>query len=164
MVYRSALAIAAGLALAACGQSAEAPAPVEQPAVVDAAVVTWTSVSSGEGSALAAQDAAGNVVLNLACLYAPERMRITVAGFNAIGSEERLSFGADDEPFVFVAQLQEAGPGVAAEREVSLDLVERLGRAETVAANYGAQNVGPFPAPPTDQVAAFATVCREIAG
>lgn len=121
-------------------------------------------MSSGEGSALAAQDAAGNVVLNLACLYAPERMRITVPGFNAIGSEERLSFGADDEPFVFVAQLQEAGPGVAAEREVSLDLVERLGRAETVAANYGAQNVGPFPAPPTDQVAAFATVCREIAG
>lgn len=161
MVHRSALAIVAALALATCGQSADAPAPVDEPA---AEAATWTSVSSDEGTALAAQNGAGDIVLNLACLHAPERMRITVSAFNAIGSEERLSFGADDEPFIFVAQLQEAGPGVAAEGEVSLDLVERLSRAQTVSANYGAQNVGPFPAPPTDQVEAFATACREIAG
>lgn len=112
-------------------------------------------------------DGAGNTVLNLACLHAPERMRImriTVASFTKIGSEERLSFGADDEPFVFVAQLDEAEPGVAAEGEVSLDLLERLLNAEVVSANYGAQNAGPFAAPSRDAAETFAITCREIAG
>jgi hypothetical protein len=109
-------------------------------------------------------DGAGNTVLNLACIHAPDRMRITVASFTKIGSEERLSFGADDEPFVFVAQLDEAGPGVAAESEVSLDLLERLLNAEVVSANYGAQNAGPFAAPSRDAVETFAMTCREIAG
>ncbi|MBY0568385.1 MAG: hypothetical protein K2P70_13810 [Hyphomonadaceae bacterium] len=161
MVHRSPLAITLALALAACGQSTQAPAPTEPAAVPQ---FQWTSVSSGEGAALALQDGAGATVLNLACLYAPERMRITVASFTKIGSEERLSFGADDEPFVFVAQLEEAGPGVAAEREVSLDLVERLLNADVVSANYGAQNAGPFAAPPRDVAETFAATCREIAG
>lgn len=110
------------------------------------------------------QDAAGAVVLNLACLRQPARMRISVPQFDEIGSEERLSFGADDEPFVFVAQLGDSEPGVAAEREVSLDLVDRILRARSVAANYGAQNAGPFEAPPPGEAETFATVCREIAG
>jgi len=155
VVYRSAFAIALAFALAACGQSAQESAVPQ---------LQWTSVSSGEGAALALQDGAGLTVLNLACLYAPERMRITVSSFTKIGSEERLSFGADDEPFVFVAQLEEAGPGVAAEREVSLDLVERLLNADAVSANYGAQNAGPFAAPPRAEAESFATTCREIAG
>jgi hypothetical protein len=163
LVYRSALAITLALALTACGQSTQvsAPAPAEAPASQQ---FHWNSISSGEGVALALQDGAGAPVLNLACLYAPQRMRITVSSFTKIGSEERLSFGAGDEPFVFVAQLDEAGPGVAAEREVSLDLVERLLNAAAVSANYGAQNVGPFTAPPREVAETFAATCREIAG
>lgn len=161
MVYRSALAITLALALTACGQSTQAPAPAEPAAVPQ---FQWTSVSNGEGAALLLQDGDGAPVLNLACLYAPERMRITVSSFTKIGSEERLSFGAGDEPLVFVAQLDEAGPGVAAEREVSLDLVERLLNAAAVSANYGAQNVGPFTAPPREVAETFAATCREIAG
>lgn len=160
MVHRSAFAIALAFALAACGQSAEAPA--SQPAPAEQ--LTWDTISSGEGSALVLQREGGFVVLNIACLNAPPRMRVSVPDFSEISSEERLSFGADSEPFVFVAQLGDAEPGVAAERDVSLDLAERLLNARTIAVNYGAQNAGPYAAPPREVAEIFVTACRDIAG
>jgi hypothetical protein len=155
------MAIAA-LTLAACGQSA--PEKAEPAPAAPEPEFVWTPLSSDEGAALALQDEAGAMVLNIACLRTPARMRVTVPAFSEIGSEERLSFGADGEPFVFVAQLGDDQLGVAGEREVQLDLVTRLLNAEAVTASYGTQVAGPYAAPPRDQAETFAAACREMAG
>lgn len=155
---RAWLALAASLALAACERSEQPPASpaVEQPPT---AQTSW----SASDAALILRDAQDEIVLALACEERPARMSIEVPGFREIGSEERLSFGADNESFVFVAQLG-APSGVKAEGQIHDNLLTRLERARTVTANYGAQYEGPHPAPAPEQAGAFASACRAIAG
>jgi hypothetical protein len=151
--------LAALLALAACGR--EEATKREQPVAVEAprADMAWSRAGAG----LTLRDAGGGLLLSLTCEGAPPRMTVSVPGFREIGSEERLSFGADDEPFVFVAQLGQQS-GVRGEAAIYDDLLQRLARANTVGAVYGAQRLGPVAAPSAEQAAAFAAACRAIAG
>lgn len=163
---RAWLALAASFALLACERSAPEPASSEvepPPAAIeeepDAPQLAWSATDA----ALMLRDAQGAIVLALACEENPARMSVEVPAFREIASEERLSFGADDEPFVFVAQLG-APSGVKAESAIPDDLLARLERAQSVTANYGAQYEGPHPAPAPEQAAAFAATCRAMAG
>lgn len=145
----------AAAALAGCDGRQAAPEQERPPA----AAARWISA----GATLTLVSADGATLIVLECAASPARMTVSVPRFREIASEERLSFGADDEPFVFVAQLG-APSGVTAEGPISADLLERMTRASTVTANYGAQYEGPHPAPPGPQAAAFSENCRRVAG
>lgn len=89
-------------------------------------------------------------------------MQLRVDSFRPIGSEERMSFGAGDDVYVFVAQLDEEGPGVTGESEISSALLDALSADRVWRVNYGAQDAGPFDAPPAEAVQSFVAACGEI--
>jgi hypothetical protein len=106
----------------------------------------------------------GSRVTQLACARDPAVMTVTVDQFRAVGSEERLSFGVDDEPFVFVADPAASGPtGVEARASISEDLLRRLDGATTISASYGSQRLGPYMPPDPENARRFAAACRQIA-
>ena len=110
-------------------------------------------------------DAQGAPLLRLACVRDPAVMTVLAERFRAVGSEERLSFGVDAEPFVFVADTTAPRPvGVEARAPISEDLLRRLETAREVAASYGAQTLGPHMPPDPDTARRFADACRQIAG
>lgn len=105
----------------------------------------------------------GRPQLQLACASGSTPMTLSVPGFRAIGSEERLSFGVDDEVFVFVAGVAGA-TGVEGTSAFSEDLLLGLGRANAVSASYGAQRLGPHIPPDPATARRFAAACRRSAG
>ncbi len=166
---RQAAALAALLfALAACGredppQPAEpAPASPSEPALPKA---SETPAPPATAERLAFVDAGGTPRLLLDCLATPRPMlQATVAGFEKIGSEDRLTVGAGNEAFALVADLSAPGPGVVASGAVDRDLLRRIADGQPVRAVYGAQSVGPLQ--PADGIApgGFVVRCRELAG
>ena len=124
--------------------------------------LTWDLLSSGEGVALVLAGPDGARLMNLACLREPASLVLTIDAFSAILSEERLTFGLDDELYVFVAQpTSDRRRGVRATAPVSDAFLTRLSRANTVQAVYGAQSFGPYMPPPPDMARAFAADCAE---
>ncbi len=138
-----------------------APAAPATPAAPAGA--TWTSMSGEQGVALLLTNPNGDGVMQLACLRDGKKMVVRVAGFAPVASEERLSLGVDDDPMIFVAQLDSPGPGVQAEAPIPSDLLARLAAARTVGVNYGSQNLGPLAPPPPGQARAFEADCKAIA-
>lgn len=120
--------------------------------------------SSGEGAALRMEDGQGDLVMSIACLNDPARMRVTVPSFTPIASEERMSVGVDDDSTIFVAQLDQSGPGVVADAPVTNEMLDWLPQANAVSVNYGAQNIGPHLPPSAEDAGLFVTACRDIAG
>jgi hypothetical protein len=108
-------------------------------------------------------DADGRVLLRIACVRDPAEMTIVAETFQAIGSEERLSFGVDEEPFVFVADPMADRPaGVEAKSPIQEDLLRRFESAREVRAVYGAQTLGPYPPPDQETTRQFVAACRQI--
>lgn len=169
---RQAAALAALLfALAACGRE-EPPAPAgpaeaapgspSEPAPPKA---SETPAAPATAERLAFVDAGGTPRLLLDCLATPRPMlQATVAGFEKIGSEDRLTVGAGNEAFALVADLSAPGPGVVASGAIDRDLLRRIADGQPVRAVYGAQSVGPLQ--PADGIApgGFVVRCRELAG
>ena len=155
---RPALAAALLVALAACGREAP-PAPPEAP------VAPETPASTASAERLAFVDGTGEPRLLLDCLGGPRpTLRASVAGFEKIGSEDRLTIGAGNEAFALVADLSDPSPGVVASGAVDLDLLRCIGDRRPVSAVYGAQSVGPLR--PADGIApdGFVVRCRALAG
>ena len=84
---------------------------------------------------------------------------IEAPGFEPIGSEDRLTLGAGDEAFAFVADLAAPGPGVTASGRAEADLFARMARGEPVSAVYGAQRIGPARAEARASLQAFVSHC-----
>lgn len=106
----------------------------------------------------------GSRLAQLACARDPAVMTVTVDPFRAVGSEERLSFGVDDEAFVFVADPTAAGPtGVEARGPIPEALLRRLEGATTISASYGSQTLGPYMPPDPENARRFAAACRQSA-
>ncbi len=160
------------LLLAACGDNnaqtpqppmdeAESTAPLPDQPLVGAG---WSMVSSGEGVALRLEEG-GELIAALACMRNPAGLRVESDRFQPVMSEDRFTVGAGDEAYALAADL-EAGRerGVEASGEIPADLLDRIEAGEEIAFNYGAQNLGPFPAIPEADRAAFAAECRETAG
>ncbi|MFN3932716.1 MAG: hypothetical protein ACK4JY_13305 [Brevundimonas sp.] len=142
---RTALLTIALLTLAACGRD-EAPAPAApQPPFAPQAPAAPMPPQPAEARAaprLLLVDASDAPVLTLFC-RAPGMLVIQAPGFEPIASEDRLTIGAGDEAFAFVADLKAPGPGVTASGTAEADLFARMARGEPVTAVYGRQTVGP---------------------
>lgn len=166
------LPAAAALLLAGCGSDDEAPAGSQNevavpgdgsqaaPAAGDADASGWDLQSSGEGAALV-YPASGNAAVRLFCPAGGREILVNVPAFRPVGSEERLSFGSGGEVVALVADTRGDAQrgGVSGTGPVPGNLAALVGGP--VAVNYGAQNSGPHPAPPSDLARAFVSACRD---
>jgi uncharacterized membrane protein len=105
--------------------------------------------------------ASGEPTVRLICPAGEGRLLVNVPAFRPVASEERLSFGSGGEVVALVADV--AGDrrrgGVTGAGPVPANLAALI--AGPVAVNYGYQNSGPHPAPPTDLARAFVAACAE---
>lgn len=125
--------------------------------------LSWGARVTGAGVSLALFDPAGAPLLHLACVRDRAVMTLEVEAFTPIGSEERLSLGVDDEPYVFVADPTAERPsGVQAEAPISGELLDRMEGAREVSAVYGAQTLGPHLPPDRESGELFVSACRRI--
>ncbi|MEO6227283.1 MAG: hypothetical protein ABIO61_05435, partial [Thermomonas sp.] len=155
------LVLLAGCARSESPSEPSAPIAPEVNHPLSADPARWEIQASGEGTALVVEDNAGNTALRLLCPAGKGRLLVNVPRFEAISSEERLSFGQGGKAEVLVADSSgdpERG-GVSGEGQVPRNLVALL--SGPVTASYGEQLSGPHPAPPAAMVAAFARACSE---
>ena len=164
-----ALTLLASAALAACGDPGTTPAneadanvSTANAAEPAAAKSGWELLSSGEGAALRLARGDG-AAIHLFCPALSGRLVVNVPGFDAIGSEERLSLGSEGTVVALVADSR-GDPrrgGVTAEAPVPEELATII--AGPISASYGAQSVGPLASPSAADRAAFLSACRENA-
>jgi predicted small lipoprotein YifL len=164
MIVSLATALAA---LAGCGQTPAREAPADTTAAAGTGVIhpglRWDSQVSGAGIALTLFDAAGAPLLRLGCARDPAVMTVVAETFRPVGSEERLSFGVDGEPFAFVADPTAERPaGVEAEAPIIPELLDRMENAREVSVVYGAQTLGPHMPPDPETTRRFVSACRQI--
>lgn len=153
--------IIAGLLLAACGRTAEAPAGNaagnhESPA---AQAEGWQFDSTGADAALVLAGDDGAAAIRLICPAGQNALLVNVPAFDPVGSEERLSFGQGGQVVALVADASgdSARGGVTGSGAVPDDLVDLL--SGRIAASYGSQTSGPHPTPPAALVNRFAGAC-----
>jgi hypothetical protein len=157
---RPALAGLLLLALAACGREPPAAAPDGPPPPAS----PEPPAAPAGAERLAFVDGSGKPRLLLDCLGgARPALRASVAEFEKIGSEDRLTIGAGNQAFALVADLSDPSPGVVASGAIDPDLLRRIGDGRPVSAVYGARSVGPLR--PADGVApdGFVVRCRALA-
>jgi uncharacterized membrane protein len=169
--------LAASLLLAACGgdTTVEAPRDTEEaaadpaatatpaepsPAPTDPAAPGWDLVASGEGTALV-YPASGSAAIRLYCPADANRLLVNVPAFRPVGSEERMTFGSGGNAHTLVADTRgdRRRGGVSGTGAVPGNLGALIGGPISV--NYGAQNAGPWPAPPAGLVRSFVTACND---
>jgi hypothetical protein len=155
------------LAAAACeGRGTEDTSGEPQPAAPAVGAIEaglrWSAQLSGSEPVLTLFDAEDAPLLRIAC-EEPARMVLEVETFHPVGSEERLSFGVDGEPFVFVADpTADRRSGVQAEAPIMDDLLDRFESPREVSAVYGAQSFGPYIPPDPEMVQRFVAGCRQL--
>ena len=80
-------------------------------------------------------------------------------------SEDRFTLGVGGEAYALAADLEaDREQGVEASGDIPPGLLDRLEAGGEITFNYGALNLGPFPAIPEADRAAFAAECRAAAG
>ena len=116
----------------------------------------WELLASGKGTALRM---AGGI--QLFCPARSGRLVVNVAGFNPVGSEERLSFGSGGTVVALVADSggDALRGGVTGEAPVPAELGAIL--SGPISASYGAQKVGPLAPPDAADRNAFLAACGE---
>jgi uncharacterized membrane protein len=122
----------------------------------------WDLVASGEGAALI-YPASGDRSVTLFCPSDRRELLVNVQGFRPVGSEERMSFGSGATVETLVADTRgdSLRGGVSGTGAVPANLDALIGGAISV--NYGSQNSGPHPAPPSDLARGFSAACRDSA-
>jgi uncharacterized membrane protein len=120
----------------------------------------WELVFSGEGTALV-YSSSGATSLRLFCPPRQDRILINVPSFRSIGSEERLTFGSGSVVEALVADTRgdRLRGGVSATGRVPSNLAALIDGP--VSATYGAQRIGPHPAPGEALVRDFTAACGE---
>lgn len=154
---------AATLVLTGCGEADRAETPAPAPAAEPGGDLRWEAVSGGEGEALVLLDGGDRPLLHLACLAGPPRLTARVLDFRKIGSEERMTLGVADEAFGLVADPMREDAGVYAEGAIDPGLLDHMLVTEDLGVVYGAQQLGPHPAPEPAQRERFVQACRRIA-
>ncbi|MFC3078729.1 hypothetical protein ACFODL_11575 [Phenylobacterium terrae] len=148
-------------ALAACERQ-EQPAPPPPAAEAPAPEGPWRlEASATAGSALVFADADGVERLRLICRRGPAEFVVQAADVQPIGSEERFTLGFGDQLFTLVADVSSGLPFVEAKAPLTPELIGRLRGGQPIAANYGATNLGPHPAPEGEVGEAFARACEQ---
>ena len=161
----AALALTA-LLLAGCGE--DAPERASAPAVTTSPTPDpngWAFAIGKNSVELAwmTETMPGASPLRLVCARGNGIM-VEAATLTPIGSEERLSIGAGDEPLALVAMAAETPRGAiiratGAADEVFLAALEAGG---PIAVSYGAQHYGPLASPGEAMRRAFADTCRKL--
>jgi uncharacterized membrane protein len=152
----------AALALAACGTGEQDPRAAE---TGDGEIIAagWELEDGGAGARLVFADGSGDPQIRLIC-PGDGQLLINVPAFRPIGSEERMTFGQGETVETFVADPagdQDLG-GVTASGPVPVNFEKLV--AGRIAANYGAQNSGPHPAPRADLMKRFLGSCSSPKG
>lgn len=156
---RAVLVLAGALALAACDRPApKAPTTARAP-TVDSQWAFGLGKASAEMAWLKAPDQP-EAGLRLICAKGGGLM-VEVASFRPIGSEERLSLGADGQVVALVATPVEGQP-VRATGPVDDALLAVVAGGAPISAAYGPQAFGPVEAPPAAMRRAFAEMCRDM--
>ncbi|CAN5715602.1 hypothetical protein BH23GEM6_BH23GEM6_24520 [soil metagenome] len=120
----------------------------------------WSLRLEDVGTTLLLTDASGASVLSISCREEPRTMTIDVEKFQPVSSEDRMSVGAGDEAFVFVADLADTTTsGVRAHAPTSEMFLEHFQRATQISASYGAQTVGPHMPPDPSDTKRFVGAC-----
>lgn len=141
------------------------PTPPDGVAADLPADTLWTTSVTTTGAALILSGSDGWPILRILCARDLAVIAIDAETFAQIGSEERLSFGIDREPVVFVADVVTPRPvGVHADVPVEAGLLARLEAADQISAVYGAQVIGPHRAPERQMLLDFTAACRGAAG
>jgi uncharacterized membrane protein len=120
----------------------------------------WDSAASGEGASLfLARSGSDQRVLTLFCPAGSGDLLVNVPGFRPVGSEERMSFGSGGTVVTLVADPRgdRGRGGVSASGPLPGELPRIL--RGPVAVNYGAQNAGPYAAPPAGLAGNFLAGC-----
>lgn len=178
--------IGAGLlALLACSEeppnpppsgAPEAPTPSESPAPRQDAPnsqdpsgtsgAVWESVASDAGTTLRLAAGDESLRMSIACLADPARLVVNVPAFEPVMSEDRFALGLGAEPVTLVANPYEQKPqgGVTGEGPVPGNLAALIDGAAEVRALYGAQQAGPYPAPPPPLKERLVTACSGAGG
>lgn len=159
-----AAALLAALTMAACTDREEQaaapppPAPAEPPPVEG----PWRlEASATAGSALVFGDADGVERLRLICRPGPAEFVVQAPDVTPIGSEERFTLGFGDTLFTLVADVSSGLPFVEAKAPLTTELIAALRSGRPIAANYGAANLGPHPAPEGAVLEAFVHACEQ---
>ena len=164
--------VTGALLLAACGDNepptSQPPATdAERPALTPEQALTnadWSLVASGEGVALRLEGE-DDLIAALACMRDPAGLRAETDRFRPIMSEDRFTVGVGGEAYALAADLEaDRERGVEASGDIPADLLDRLQAGGEIAFNYGAQNLGPFPAVSPADRDAFLAGCREALG
>lgn len=120
----------------------------------------WDLESSGEGVALVFP-ASGVTSIRLLCPAGQGRNLINVPSFSPVASDERLTFGGGTTAEALVADThgdQQRGR-VSATARVPRNLTALIGGP--ISASYGAQHIGPHPAPSKALARDFIAACGE---
>jgi len=138
-----------------------APAPLPNPDPRPSPDPNWQAVATGTAYALVRKENGADQI-RMSCARGPSRLVVWVAPFTAIGSEERLSVGFDDQVFATVADPTKPGPGVNAEGAIPTAELAALPTAKKVGFSYGAQTLT-VDAPVAALGEAFVEACRQAA-
>lgn len=156
--------------LAACDRQAAPPSAAPSPSASEPSAPAGTAAPEGPwrleasataGAALVFGDSEGVERLRLICRPGPAEFIAQAPDVVPIGSEERFTLGFGDELFTLVADVASGLPFVEARTPLTPDLVAALRSGRPVAANYGATNLGPHPAPAPQVADAFANACEQ---
>ena len=120
----------------------------------------WQTSASGEGAALFLARGGGRAV-TLFCPGRSKTLLVNVPAFRAVGSEERMTFGAGGTAVTLVADPRgdRRRGGVSGTGPVPSELAAIL--RGKIAVNYGSQNAGPFAPPPPALAKTFLAGCRD---
>jgi hypothetical protein len=119
----------------------------------------WRVVGGSEGASatLLLQD--GKPVLVIACKVDSGRLEVEVPGFTRIGSEDRLSFGFDDDPIALAVDMRRQGAGIRADGAAPANIAERILTAKQISLAYGQQRLGPYSPPGEADRQSLAVAC-----
>ncbi len=121
----------------------------------------WSEAAGDEEAGLVLHDE-GVRRLGLYCPAGSDELVVNVPAFRAIASEERMSFGSGGEVVALVADPSgdKARGGVSGRGPLPEEVGRILTGSAGISVNYGAQNSGPYPAPPEPLASAFLDRCR----
>ena len=123
----------------------------------------WNMRSGDDGISLVLGPGA-DAAIRLFCPAGERQFLVNVPSLEAIGSEERLSFGSGGDVIALVADTagDQVWGGVSGTGAVPENLEALL--SGPVSVSYGAQTSGPHQAPPQQLASAFAAACSGEGG
>ena len=128
------------------------------------AELSWRVVGGSEGASATLLQSGVKPLLLLGCRLDSDEFVVEVPGFTLIASEERLSFGFNDnDPLVLAVDFDWRGAGIRATVQMPKDIFAKIITADRIGISYGRYKLGPYPAPSESQKNSMALACASHA-